>query len=99
MDAGPELSTFEGLLGDDFSVDDGQEEAVILRLVEVDRLPTRPGAPRPEPFGLVFAGPRTPVLLQRIHSLQHHDLGPVELFLVALGPGPDGRMRYESIFN
>ncbi len=100
MDVGPQFSTFEGLLGDEVRVeDDAQEGSLILRLVEVDRLPSRPGAPRPEPFRLLFAGPANPILEQRIHSLQHRDLGSIELFLVALGPGPDGGMRYESIFN
>jgi hypothetical protein len=100
MDLGPQLSTFERLLGEDLRVeDDAQEESLVLRLLEVDRLPSRPGAPRPEPFRVLFGGPPTPVLPQRIHSLHHHDVGAIELFLVALGPGPDGRMRYESIFN
>jgi hypothetical protein len=100
MDVGPQLSTFERLLGEDVRVAvDAQEESVILRLLEVDRLPSRPGAPRAEPFRLLFAGPPTPVLPQQIHSVHHGELGLIELFLVALGPGSDGRMRYEAIFN
>ena len=87
-------------MGEDLRIDGAPGEGeILLRLVEVDRIPPRPGAPRAEPFALLFAGPVSPVLDQRMYSLHHPDLGSIELFLVPVGPGPDGRMRYESVFN
>ncbi len=48
----------------------------------------------------MFSGARgeTP-LQQRIHALEHPQLGRLELFLVPVGPGPDGVPRYEAVFN
>jgi hypothetical protein len=57
-----------------------------LELVEVT------GAGRP--FSLVFRGPAEPLLPQRIHRVEHPALGPLDLFLVPVGPG-----SYEAIFT
>lgn len=60
----------------------------------------RPDVPdlRTEPFSLVFLGPLSPVLPQRIWNLAHAALGRLEVFLVPIGP-KGGRMRYEAVFN
>lgn len=73
--------------------------AVTLRLTEVRRLPATPGAPRAEPFALLFAGPRQPSLGQGTRRLEHERLGVLEIFLVPVGYGPDGGLLYEAIFN
>ena len=77
--------------------DDGRDGAAI-RLDEVTRRPAQAGAPRADPFTLEFTGP-PPVLEQRIHTLDHPILGTLELFLVPIGIDPDGRVRYEAVFN
>ena len=46
-------------------------------------------------FSLVFSGPEP--LPQATYTLTHTELGELELFLVPLGPGPQG-MRYEAAF-
>lgn len=52
-----------------------------------------------QPFSLLFLGPvSTQYLLQHIYTLDHQQMGKLELFLVPLGPD-SGRMRYEAIFN
>jgi hypothetical protein len=61
-----------------------------LELAEVKSLGAGTGAR--EPFSLLFLGP--PELPQRIHRLEHAELGVLELFLVPIGPG-----RYEAIFT
>ena len=53
---------------------------------------------RRAPFSLLFRGPRTPVLPQRIYSLAHAQLGTFDLFLVPIGPDAQG-MRYEAVFG
>jgi hypothetical protein len=35
---------------------------------------------------------------QQTVAMQHADMGGFELFVVPLGPGPDG-MRYEAVFT
>ena len=61
-----------------------------------------PGSPeaqgRRAPFSLLFRGPPTPVLPQRIYSLAHAQLGTFDLFLVPIGPDEQG-MRYEAVFG
>ncbi len=57
------------------------------------------------PFSVVFRGPLTPVLPQAIYPLTHDQLGPLDLFLVPVGPeaaaAPQGpsMMRYEAVFG
>lgn len=80
-------------------LDDSEATALELTLAEVQRFGTQSTGPRSDPFGLIFLGPPQPILAQRIHSLRHAVLGVVELFLVPIGPAPDGRQRYEAIFN
>ena len=72
------------------------EPPLELRLVEVE---ARWGkGPRREPFSLVFAGPATPVLPQRIYRLENDEMGTLEIFLVPIG-GDAGGTRYEAAFN
>ena len=64
-----------------------------IELVEVTQL----GEATPErraPFSLVFRGPESATLPQRIYRLEHAALGTFELFLVPIAPG-----RYEAIFT
>ena len=83
-------------LGSEFAVaTDG--DPVVLQLAEVYPYPSQPRAPRQDPFGIIFTGPRG--LDQRIHRLEHAAMGALELFLVPVKPGPDGTARYEAVFN
>ena len=66
-------------------------------LAEVYRLGSQPNAPRQEPFGIVFTGPEG--LQQGTYRVDHLVLGSLDLFLVPIGPGPDGVPRYEAVFN
>jgi hypothetical protein len=104
-DAGaPSAATFEPHTGSEFRVarpdaaDAPEEDVASIRLVEVLRHPAQAGAPRADPFTLEFTRP-PPALEQRIHALDHPVLGALELFLVPIGLDPDGRVRYEAVFN
>ena len=79
------------------AADDGGECSLLLD--EVRRLGAVPGAPRHEPFALLFSGPREPALPQATHRLRHPDLGDLDIFLVPVGRAPDGGFLYEAIFN
>ncbi len=96
-----EYKDFLDKVGTEFSVTtELGGNALVLKLASVTRLPSTGVGQRAEPFSLEFHGPNEPLLEQRIHSLQHDELGDIELFIVPLGPDPDtGRMRYEAIFN
>jgi hypothetical protein len=87
---------FEPLVGSEFSLIDGPGA---LLLAEVTRFKPQPGAPRLEPFSLLFTGDPASVLPQRIHGLEHPTLGRLDIFLVPIGPAPSGEMRYEAVFN
>jgi microcystin-dependent protein len=74
-------------------------EPVDLELISVTDAGSASGAEARHPFSLHFLGPPgSQYLLQHIYSLEHADMGTLELFLVPLGPD-QGRMRYEAIFN
>jgi hypothetical protein len=94
-------ATFEPHRGEPFSVRATEQIALALTLSEVTPLgPAPAGAegPRRAPFSLMFHGPQTPILPQRIYRVEHEAIGTFDLFLVPLGPDPVG-MRYEAIFG
>lgn len=68
---------------------------VELELVEVLDLGS---TPKQEQFSLVFRGPLSPRLMQAIYSLEHSEMGTLEIFIVPFKRGQDG-MYYEAIFN
>lgn len=49
-------------------------------------------------FTLLFHGPLTPVLPQRIYHFDHAAVGSFDIFIVPLGPEA-GSMRYEAVFS
>jgi uncharacterized protein DUF6916 len=63
-----------------------------VELVEVSEIPREPGGR--VPFSLVFEGGTTPPLPQGIYSVEHDDLGALEIFLV-----PIAADRYEAVFS
>ena len=94
------LADFVPWVGTEFRVADEAGDAVVLELTVAESLPPRSGAPRSEPFSLIFRGPRDRALEQRTCALEHHGLGRMALFLVPIGPGSDGRgPYYQAIFN
>ncbi len=86
---------FAPRIDDDFLVPMSAGE-VLLRLVEVRRLgkAIREGGA----FSLTFLSPPGPFLPQAVYPLQHPALGPLDLFLVPLGP-KDGGNSYEAVFT
>ena len=90
--------TFEPHRGTDFEARVDDEAERVLRLDEVTTYGPRPGAPRAEPFSLVFSASGS-VLDQRTYRLEHPVLGALDIFLVPIGPDADGRIRYEAVFN
>jgi hypothetical protein len=49
-------------------------------------------------FSLVFAGPLKPVLPQAIYRVENPAMGPLEIFLVPLGP-KGAVCQYEAVFT
>ncbi len=92
-------SDFTGHLHQHFSVLLAGGDTLDLELVEVTAWGAAPSDKRRQPFSLIFRHDRTDAYLpQGIHTLHHAEMGWLELFLVPLGPAPDG-MRYEAIFS
>ena len=92
-------ASFAPHTGTEFLVDVGGGSPLPLTLASVDASRAQPGVGRAEPFSLLFVGPPQPILSQRIHRLEHPAFGALEVFLVPVGPGPEGPMRYEAVFN
>lgn len=95
------LDAFEPHEGTVFTVVNvDQEGGHPIELAEVIRVEPQPGAPRQDPFTLVFAGSTEAYLPQGTYVLRHDDLGDVTIFLVPTGPDAEsGRMQYEAVFN
>lgn len=74
-------------------------EPIELQLVSVAGAGSTSRPDVRQPFSLHFLGPvSSQYLLQRIYTLEHMQMGALELFLVPLGP-ERGRMRYEAILT
>ncbi|HVR06796.1 MAG TPA: hypothetical protein VMW75_02010 [Thermoanaerobaculia bacterium] len=75
----------------------GAPEPLDLELVEIT-----PGGQAPRrnrrTFSLVFRGPRRPWLPQGVYRLDHEAMGALELFLVPIGPDPQGPL-YQAVFT
>lgn len=90
-------SSFEEQLNTPFHIHFGGEAPLEVILYEV-RLHEPHGGPRKQPYSVYFRGPRQPVLPQAIYRVEHERIGPMEIFVVPIGPDALG-MRYEAVFN
>ena len=99
------LRTFNEHLHDTFRLYPGGPDpgaCLELALVEATDLTTEDqrnssAPPRRGQFSIVFRGPRTPILPQRIYRVAHPEIGDFDLFVVPIGPDGQG-MRYEAVF-
>lgn len=91
------VETFRDAVGDSFRLDVPDAGVAEVRLTSADSLGAGSGGGR-APFSLEFVAAPELSVEQRIYRLEHDRLGALEVFLVPLGPGPDG-MRLEAIFT
>ena len=93
-------ATFSGALGTIFEVLlPAGPTGVELHLAQLVEHAPSPGAPRAQPFSLIFVGPAGQHMPQATYTLRHGALGELGVFLVPIGPAPDGRHQYEAAFN
>ena len=98
MSALPDLATLSPCVGDVFRLQLEGDERVELELMEAKALPAARGAPRQDPFSLVFRGPATYRVRQAMYTLEHDGIGELPVFLVPIG-AEEGGTLYEAIFN
>ncbi len=89
-------ATFAPHRGDRFRIAPADAPPFDVELVEVTES-ANPGRARAQ-FALLFRGGPDPPLPQRIYRVEHDELGPLDLFLVPLGPDDVGQ-RYEAVFT
>jgi hypothetical protein len=93
------IEHFQPLIGQTFRV---AYPDFVERLMLVEATAAR-AAPPPRMrhgFSLFFEGDsRDRWLPQGRHPLEHATFGRLDLFIVPLGPGPNGRFRYEAAFS
>ena len=94
-----DCEAFAAQLNTEFRVAREGDDEVVLLLTAVERLPSVPGAPRAEPFALVFVGPRAQALDQATYRFSHSTIGELEIFIVPIGYADGGVIRYEAVFN
>lgn len=91
---------FDAHVGEQFQLVLSNDEALALELVSTHPLSsdTVENSER-APFSLVFRSPGEPRHApQQIYTVRHPELGPLEIFLVPIGPDEQG-MRYEAVFT
>lgn len=94
------IQFFRSHLRTRFRIPRAQAPAIELELIEAECLARgRAGADR-EPFTLIFRGPPAPALGQGTYRLEHDAGGPLEIFLVPIGPEGDPLgPHYQATFN
>ena len=100
MDGRLDAPSLRGHLGTTFRIatPDGVAEAE-SRLDEVADLAAAPGAPRQDPFRLLFSLPPGTVAGQGTYLVSGAGLDEEPIFLVPVGIDGDGRPQLEAIFN
>lgn len=90
---------FETRLGRSGTLGSAAAVDLEVTLADVQTLgaPAAPG--QRAPFSVLLQGPARPILEQGIQRLSLAGWEPLELFVVPVGPGPDGGIRYEAIFS
>jgi hypothetical protein len=94
-----ELADFTAHVGSAFRLrlaDGTALELVLQEATAHPHLPPQPG--RRRGFSLVLRSALPGHLPQGIYRLEHESTGPMELFLVPIGPRGGG-MCYEAVFN
>ena len=92
-------ATFEPHVGTEFAIDLGGGTVIQTLLDGVHRQASRSHGDRTELFSLTFVGPRDKPLPQATYSLEHPELGMLDIFLVPIGPDASGQLRYEAVVN
>ena len=95
------MADFSAHCFEEFSVET-ESGKLSLQLMEVEDL-RRAGVDytaqkRREPFSLLFEGPESPFLSQKIYPFQHETMGSFELFIVPIGKN-ENKVQYQVIFN
>ncbi len=91
------IDDFRDRLGETFRATAAGSRTLTLTLTSVDALPAPPDGGR-TPFSLEFRDESQDHVPQQTVAIEHTEMGAFDLFVVPLGPGPEG-MRYEAIFT
>jgi len=96
-------TSFEPYLHHSFSIHAGDGDPLDVELISVTKLSGGGAHSNSEgkriPFSIIFRGASSePVLQQAIYTVEHPELGALEIFLVPIGPVDDG-LCYEAVFT
>ena len=87
--------SFEPHIGSTFHLRGQEGSGRDFTLFQVDVRPETNG----KCFSLLFSDATEDVVPQGTYFFDHDIMGELLLFIVPIGPGADGILRYESIFN
>lgn len=90
------IDTFAGRVGETFLIRSDDRTSLEAELISATGLGESPEHGRP--FSVLFRGPGDVLLPQRIHRMEHAEIGAFEIFLVPIGPDDKGH-RYEAVFT
>ena len=91
------IDDFKDRVGETFTATAADGRSLAFTLTSVDALQPRPDGGR-TPFSLEFRDEAQDHVPQQTVAVEHPELGAFDLFVVPLGPGPEG-MRYEAVFT
>jgi len=93
------MESFRPHIGEIFRIIVDEQWQLPVKLTHVDPWGPEAGRGRDRaPFSVIFHGTKDSFLPQRIYRVESACMGPMELFLVAIGPDEYG-MQYEAVFT
>jgi hypothetical protein len=98
------VEEFSGRIGQEFSIGVEGGGSFRARLAEAATLRLEAGGGERPPFQLQFHSAEHSAAAfwpQRIYTVEHAELGRMEIFLVPIGPARDGGggFRYQAVFH
>lgn len=99
------LATFAGQLHTTFGITDAPAGRLELQLIEASLTEAAPKQPANAPnaqyerFSLIFSGPKSPLLAQRIYRFEHPRIGWFAMFIVPIVTREADQQRYQAIFD
>lgn len=93
------LATFARQLHTTFRITDAPAGDMELKLIEAKAAAPVGLDAHHEKFSLIFSGPKSPVLEQKIYRFEHPRIGWFAMFIVPIVTEATGQQHYQAIFN
>ncbi len=91
------MNDFQGCLNDLFRIHLDENQSLQFKLIEAKEL-SNFNQDKGKPFSLLFSSEEKGILPQQVYTIEHSQLGNLDVFLVPIG-SDEKSINYEAIFT